>query len=272
VARTIFETGTRHGKRVQAAGGAKNFVIVMPDADIGNSVAGLVDTAFGCAGQHCMAGSTAVTVGPAAAQLLPPLAEAAAQLRVGPTDRDPLARMGALISAAHRERVRGLIAGSLEEGASLLLDGRGIHVPESPNGFYLGPTIIDHVREDMTVAREEIFGPVLNVVRVDHLEQAIELANRNAFGNGACIYTGSGKTAREFRHRVKAGMVGINVGVPDPLAYFPFSGWDYSFFGDLHLQGREGILFYTRQKVTTFRWFQPGEGDIWHQEVLNPES
>jgi malonate-semialdehyde dehydrogenase (acetylating)/methylmalonate-semialdehyde dehydrogenase len=124
----------------------------------------------------------------------------------------------------------------------------------------------------MTVAREEIFGPVLNVVRVDHLEQAIELANRNAFGNGACIYTGSGKTAREFRHRVKAGMVGINVGVPDPLAYFPFSGWDYSFFGDLHLQGREGVLFYTRQKVTTFRWFQPGEGDIWHKEVLSDES
>lgn len=266
VAKYIFETGTQHGKRVQAAGGAKNYVFIMPDADFDNSVTGLVDAAFGCAGQRCMAGSTAVTIGRAAEKLLPPLAEAVKGIKVGPTDRDPSAKMGAVISPQHRERVAGLVETSVKEGAKLLVDGRGVKVPEFPNGFYLGPTVVDHVRQDMTIAKDEVFGPVLNVMRFEDLESAIEMSNKTIFGNGACIYTQSGKAAREFRHRIKSGMVGINVGVPAPLAYFPFSGWDYSFFGDLHLQGREGVMFFTRQKVTTTRWFRYGEGDIWHKE------
>ncbi|MCE9614675.1 MAG: CoA-acylating methylmalonate-semialdehyde dehydrogenase [Lentisphaerae bacterium] len=266
VAKYIFETGTQHGKRVQAAGGAKNFVFVMPDADFDNSVTGLIDAAFGCAGQRCMAGSTAVTIGKAADRLLPDLARAVRAITVGPTDRDPSAKMGAVISAQHRDRVVGLVERSVQEGASLLVDGRGVKVPAHPGGFYLGPCVVDEVRAGMAIAKEEVFGPVLNVMHVEDLEGAMAMANEVHFGNGACIYTQSGKAAREFRHRIKAGMVGINVGVPAPLAYFPFSGWDYSFFGDLHLQGREGIMFYTRQKVTTSRWFRYGEGDIWHKE------
>jgi malonate-semialdehyde dehydrogenase (acetylating)/methylmalonate-semialdehyde dehydrogenase len=266
VARYIFETGTQHGKRVQAAGGAKNYVFVLPDADVPNSVTGLVDAAFGCAGQRCMAGSTAVAVGAAADLLLPPLAEAVRAVRVGATDRDPAARMGAVISPAHRDRVVGLVESSLRDGARLLVDGRAVRVPECPRGFYLGPTVVDHVRAGMALAEEEVFGPVLNVMRFEDFESAIGMANRTVFGNGACIYTQSGKAAREFRHRIKSGMVGINVGVPAPLAQFPFSGWDYSFFGDLHLQGREGVMFYTRQKVTTTRWFRHGEGDVWYKE------
>ena len=266
VAKYIFETGTQHGKRVQAAGGAKNYVFIMPDADFGNSVNGLVDAAFGCAGQRCMAGSTAVTIGKAADRLMPPLAEAVRAIKVGATDRDPTAKMGAVISPQHRDKVSALIEAGVKEGAEVVVDGRAVKVPEQPKGFYLGPSIVDHVRDGMAIAREEVFGPVLNVMRFEDLESAIESANKVLFGNGACMYTQSGKAAREFRHRIKAGMVGINVGVPAPLAYFPFSGWDYSFFGDLHLQGREGVMFYTRQKVTTWRWFSFGEGDVWHKE------
>ena len=266
VAKYIFETGTRNGKRVQAAGGAKNFVLIMPDADMDKAVQGMADAAFGCAGQRCMAGAVAATVGPADRDFLPPLAAAAKAIRVGATDRDPDAGMGALITREHLERVTGLVDTSVAEGASLLADGRGVRVEGCPNGFYLGPTIIDNVRPGMTVAETETFGPVLNVMHFASLEDAIDTVNGQAYGNGACIYTNSGKAARLFRHRIKAGMVGINVGVPAPLAYFPFSGWDYSFFGDLHVQGREGVQFYTRSKVITERWFQPGEGDIWHRD------
>jgi len=266
VAKYIYETGNQHGKRVQAAGGAKNYVFVLPDADFGNSVTGLVDAAFGCAGQRCMAGSTAVTIGKAAERLLDPLSKAVKAIDVGPTDREHGQRMGAVISPQHLNRIKGLIDSGVKEGASLVVDGRKIQVKAEPNGFYLGPTIIDKVRTGMEIAKEEVFGPVLNIMRFDDLEAAIEMANATPFGNGACIYTQSGKAAREFKHRIKAGMVGINVGVPAPLAYFPFSGWDYSFFGDLHLQGKEAILFYTRAKVTTTRWFRYGEGDIWHKE------
>ncbi|MFN0057652.1 MAG: CoA-acylating methylmalonate-semialdehyde dehydrogenase [Planctomycetota bacterium] len=266
VAKYVFDTGTRHGKRVQAAGGAKNFVFVMPDADVSKAVEGLIDGAFGCAGQRCMAGSTAVVVGRAAQEFLPPLATAARSLRVGPTDRDAAAQMGAVISQQHLERVSGIVHEGVREGAKLLLDGRGLKVAAAPGGFYLGPTIVDHVEDRMKICREETFGPVLNVMRFDDLDAAIESAGRQAFGNGACIYTSSGRAAREFAHRVKAGMVGINVGVPAPLAYFPFSGWDQSFYGDLHMQGREGVQFYTRQKVVTSRWHGVDDGDIWHRD------
>lgn len=266
IAKYIFETGTQHGKRVQAAGGAKNYVFVMPDADFDNSVKGLVDAAFGCGGQRCMAGSTAVAIGGAADKLISPLASAVKTIKIGPTDRDPSVKMGAVISPQHRDKVAGLVDGSEKEGAKVVVDGRTTKVPEHPKGFYLGPTVVDHVRQGMTIAKDEVFGPVLNVMRFDDLESAIEMANKTIFGNGACIYTQSGKAAREFRHRIQCGMIGINIGVPAPLAYFPFSGWNYSFFGDLHLQGREGVMFYTRQKVTTSRWFRYGEGDIWHKE------
>ncbi|MFH0908507.1 MAG: CoA-acylating methylmalonate-semialdehyde dehydrogenase [bacterium] len=266
IAKYIFETGTQHGKRVQAAGGAKNYVFVMPDADITNSITGLVDAAFGCAGQRCMAGSTVVTVGTAANLLIPPLADAVRAIKVGATDRDPEAKMGAVISSQHRDKVAGLVESAAKEGAEVVVDGRGVNVASHPGGFYLGPTIVDRVEPRMKIAQEEVFGPVLNVMRFEDFEAALAMANKTIFGNGACIYTQSGKIAREFRHRITSGMVGINVGVPAPLAQFPFSGWDYSFFGDLHLQGREGVMFYTRQKVTTTRWFQFGEGDIWHKE------
>lgn len=265
VAKYIFETGTRNGKRVQAAGGAKNFVFVLPDADIPKAVEGMIDGAFGCAGQRCMAASTAVVVGDAE-PFLHPLSERAASLRVGATDRDSGADMGAVITREHRDRIHGLLEVGVEEGAEVRVDGRGVSVDDQPDGFYLGATILDHVRDDMQIFGEEIFGPVLNVMRFDDLDAAIESANKQAYGNGACVYTSSGRAAREFAHRVKAGMVGVNVGVPAPLAYFPFSGWDYSFFGDLHMQGREGVQFYTRQKVITSRWHAPGEGDVWHRD------
>ena len=259
VAKHIYETGTRHGKRVQANGGAKNHLVIMPDADVPKAVEAIATAAFGCAGERCMAGSTAITVGAAAERLLPSLVNAARAIRVGPTDRPAQPDMGPVISAAHRDRVVGLVDRGVSEGARVICDGRGAKVAEAPGGFYVGATIVDEVARDMTLAREEVFGPVLSVMRADNLESAIEQANLCAFGNGAAIFTGSGRAAREFKHRVKAGMVGINVGVPATMAMFPFSGWDDSFYGDLHIQGREAVQFYTRQKVVTARWFASGE-------------
>jgi len=237
VAKYIFETGTRHGKRVQANGGAKNYIVVMPDADVGQTVEALSTAAFGCAGERCMAGSTAITVGKAADYLLPSLVEAARAIKVGPTDAEAQPDMGPVITAQHRERVLGLITGGEKEGANVIADGRGVRVKDAPNGFYLGGRIVDHVQNEMAIAREEVFGPVLNVMRMEDLDHAIEVANKSAYGNGAAIFTNSGKAAREFKNRVKAGMVGINVGVPATMAMFPFTGWGESFYGDLHIQG-----------------------------------
>jgi len=263
VARHIHRTGTAHGKRVQAAGGAKNFVLIMPDADVANSAGGIMESAFGCAGERCTASSTAVVVGRAAETVLPALVDVAAKIRVGPADRDPAVQMGAVITRQHADRICDLIAQAAGQGAQPLTDGRGISVPAAPGGFYVGPTLLDHVRPGMATMQEEVFGPVLNVVRMEDLDAAIELANSSPYGNGAAIFTRSGKAAREFRHRIQAGMVGVNIGVPAPMAFFPFSGWHASFFGDLHLQGREGVAFYTQQKVTTTRWFAGGESSIW---------
>lgn len=261
VAREIFLKASAHGKRVQAAGGAKNFVVLMPDAPVDEAVRGLSEAAFGCAGERCMAGSMAIAVGGAGDTIVPALADTARRVRVGPTFNDPEAQMGPVITSAHRDRVESLITASCAEGADIPADGRGLRLSNAPNGFFVGPTILDNVCPDTTPMREEIFGPVLSVIRCDDLGEAIEIANRSAFGNGAAIFTRSGHAAREFRHRVRAGMVGINIGVPAPMAMFPFSGWNESFFGDLHIQGREGIAFYTRQKVTTSRWI--GDGDVW---------
>ncbi|HEU0039749.1 MAG TPA: aldehyde dehydrogenase family protein, partial [Verrucomicrobiae bacterium] len=257
---------TKHGKRVQSNGGAKNFVLLMPDADIDNSVRGVIEAAFGCAGERCMAGSTAVVVGGAEKTVLPTLVEATRRIKVGPTDREPQPDMGAVITRQHRDRVLQLIEAGVKEGAKIPADGRGVKVSETPNGFFVGATILDQVQPGMTVAKEEVFGPVLNVMHMDDLDAAIELANRSPFGNGASIFTRNGKAAREFKHRVQCGMVGINIGVPASMAWFPFNGWNDSFFGDLHMQGKEGVQFFTQLKVTTSRWFSYGEGDIWHRE------
>ncbi|HUC86683.1 MAG TPA: CoA-acylating methylmalonate-semialdehyde dehydrogenase, partial [Candidatus Acidoferrales bacterium] len=266
-ARHIYEVGTKHGKRVQANGGAKNFTLIMPDADVEYSVRGVIEGAFGCAGERCMASSTAVVVGRAEKSILPTLVEATRKIKVGPTDREVQPDMGAVITRQHRDRVRELISVGEQQGATVLADGRGVKVSEAPNGFYVGATILDHVQTGMTVAQEEIFGPVLNVMHREDLGQAIELANASHYGNGASIFTRSGGAAREFKHSVKAGMVGINIGVPASMAWFPFNGRDDSFFGDLHMQGREGVQFFTQQKVTTSRWFNCGEGDIWHADA-----
>ncbi len=263
VARYIFETGTRHGKRVQANGGAKNYVVIMPDADLENSTRGVIEGAFGCAGERCMASSTALLVSDAGKSVLPSLRQAVTSLKVGPTDRDPQPDVGPLITREHRTRVAELIESGANEGAKIVADGRAIKVDIAPNGFFLGPTILDEVQSRMTVAREEIFGPVLNVMRMDDLDAAISTVNQSAYGNGASIFTRSGKAAREFKHRVKAGMVGINIGVPASIAWFPFSGWGDSFFGELHMQGKEGVQFFTEQKVITSRWFGEEEGSIW---------
>ena len=207
--------------------------------------------------------NAAIAVGKAADHVLPPLIEAARAIKVGPTDTPAQPDMGPVITGQHRDRVLGLIEMGEKEGAKIIADGRSIKIKDAPNGFYIAPTIVDQVRDGMTIAREEIFGPVLNVMRMDDLDHAIEAANKSAYGNGAAIFTNSGKAAREFKHRVKAGMVGINVGVPATMAMFPFTGWDESFYGDLHIQGREGVQFYTQQKVVSTRWFGDNVGDVW---------
>lgn len=263
IAKYIYETGTRNGKRVQANGGAKNYIVVMPDAEMNKAVENLATAAFGCAGERCMAGSTALPVGKAAERLLPPLIEAARAIKVGPTDRTAQPDMGPVITAQHRDRVMSLVSSGEKEGAKVVCDGRGVKIADAPNGFYVGATIVDNVQNGMTLAREEVFGPVLNVMRMDNLEAAIAQANKSSFGNGASIFTNSGMAAREFKHRVKAGMIGINVGVPATMAMFPFTGWDDSFYGDLHIQGKESVQFYTQQKVVSTRWFSEGVGDVW---------
>ena len=263
VAKHIYETGTRHGKRVQANGGAKNYIVIMPDADVAKTVEALSTAAFGCAGERCMAGSTALTVGAAADRLLPSLIAAARAIKVGPTDTATQPDMGPVITAQHRDRVLSLVASGEKEGAKVICDGRSTKIAVAPDGFYVGATIVDQIGREMTLAREEVFGPVLNVMRMEDLNEAIELANRSSYGNGTAIFTNSGKAAREFKHRVKAGMVGINVGVPATMAMFAFTGWDDSFYGDLHIQGKEGVQFYTQQKVVSTRWFGEGVGDVW---------
>lgn len=256
IAKYIYTQGSAHGKRVQAAGGAKNHIIIMPDADMQQTVQALQASAFGCAGERCMAGSLAIPVGEAAEELLPKLVESGQKMKVGPTDRDVQVDMGPVISGEHLSKVKSYIDAGLAEGAKLALDGRQVKVEDSPQGFYLGPTIFDHAQPQMKIVQEEIFGPVLSVVRVKNLEDALKLGRECPYGNGAVIYTNSGRAAREFKRHFNAGMIGINVGVPAPMAWFPFTGWNNSFYGDLHIQGKEGIMFYTQQKMTMTRWLE----------------
>jgi malonate-semialdehyde dehydrogenase (acetylating)/methylmalonate-semialdehyde dehydrogenase len=262
VAKYIYETATAHGKRAQAAGGAKNYMLVMPDADLDAATNQIMGAAFGCSGQRCMAGSVAVAVGKAGDPLIESLGAAAKKMRVGPTDdlsTEGAVDMGPVIDAAARDRVRSYIDLGLNEGAKLAMDGRGVMLTESSEGFFVGPTIFDNVAPQMRIARDEIFGPVLSVMRVDDLSQAIERANESPYGNGAVIFTRDGGAARAFARHVNCGMIGVNVGVPAPMAVFPFAGWNQSFFGDLHIQGHEGFHFYTHNRVILNRWNDPGK-------------
>ncbi|MDX1945350.1 MAG: CoA-acylating methylmalonate-semialdehyde dehydrogenase [Pirellulaceae bacterium] len=254
VARYIYQTGTAHGKRVQAAGGAKNHLIIMPDADLDQAVAALQASAFGCAGERCMAGSIAVPVGKIADDLVAGLCQSGSKMKVGPTDGGGQVDMGPLITREHRDRVSSYLDIATGEGAEVALDGRAFDLPSE--GFLLGPSVVDRVAPTMRLAREEIFGPVLSVVRAADLDEALAFGRGCEYGNGASIFTRSGWAARQFKRKFNAGMIGINVGVPAPMAWFPFTGWNKSFFGDLHIQGVEGVQFYTQQKMTLTRWFQ----------------
>lgn len=256
VAKYIYQTGTANGKRVQAAGGAKNHLVLLPDAPVEAAVEIITGASFGCAGERCMATASVLATQEAADKFLIPLKEATASYKVGPTDRDDSVNMGPLISKPHQSRVLSYIDKGESEGAKVIQDGRGIKVDSCPNGFYVGPTILDHVKPEHTSANDEIFGPVLSIMRTANLDQAIEQINQNPYGNAAVILTSNGRAGREFRHRVNCGMIGINVGVPAPMALFPFTGWNQSFFGDLHIQGAEGIEFYTHRKVCISRWYQ----------------
>jgi malonate-semialdehyde dehydrogenase (acetylating)/methylmalonate-semialdehyde dehydrogenase len=259
VAKYIYETGTAHGKRVQAAGGAKNYMLVLPDADLDAATNQIIGASFGCSGQRCMAGSIAVAVGKAGDALMESLDAAARGMTVGPSDNNDAVGMGPVIDGAARDRIRSYIDLGLQEGATLATDGRAVMLTEQTEGFFVGPTIFDRVAPQMKIARDEIFGPVLSVMRVDDLSAAIEQANQSQYGNGAVIFTRDGGAARQFARYAKCGMIGVNVGVPAPMAIFPFTGWNQSFFGDLHIQGVEGFHFYTHNKVVLSRWNDPGK-------------
>jgi malonate-semialdehyde dehydrogenase (acetylating)/methylmalonate-semialdehyde dehydrogenase len=253
IARYIYETGTANGKRVQALGGAKNHAIVLPDAAIDYASDHLVAAAFGSAGERCMAISTAVTIGSAGDELLAAVSEKARAVRVGP-GREADSEMGPVVTQVARERIVNLIGSGEQQGATLAVDGRGLTVPGHENGFWVGPTVIDEVAPSMDVYKEEIFGPVLINLRADSVDEAIRLINSNPYGNGTAIFTSSGEAARRFQRGVNVGMIGINVPIPVPMAYYSFGGWKDSLFGQSHIHGPEGIAFYTRAKVVTSRW------------------
>ncbi len=255
IARHIYETATSHGKRVQALGGAKNHMIVLPDADMELAADSAVNAAFGSAGERCMAISVTVAVGDAADRLVPLVAQRMRAIRVG-DGLDPKNDMGPLVTKEHLDRVRRYVDEGVAAGASLVADGRGSGVGES-SGFFLGPCLFDHVKTGMSIYRDEIFGPVLSVVRASSYDDAIALVNTNPYANGVAIFTNDGGAARRFQNEVQVGMVGINVPIPVPMAYYSFGGWKASLFGDAHVHGMEGVKFYTRGKVVTARWPDP---------------
>jgi malonate-semialdehyde dehydrogenase (acetylating)/methylmalonate-semialdehyde dehydrogenase len=251
IARYVYETGTKAGKRVQALGGAKNHAVVMPDADLDFAANHLTAAGFGSAGQRCMAISVAVAVGAAADPLIERLKAKALEVKVGP-GQDPGSEMGPVVTAEARDRIRGYIDRGVQDGATAVVDGRELAL--DGDGFWVGPTLFDAVTTDMSIYTDEIFGPVLAVVRVDTLEEAIELINRSSYANGTAIFTGSGQAARIFKRKVQVGMIGINIPIPVPMAFYSFGGWKDSLFGDHHIHGPEGVKFYTRAKVVTTRW------------------
>jgi malonate-semialdehyde dehydrogenase (acetylating)/methylmalonate-semialdehyde dehydrogenase len=256
IARHVYETGTAQGKRVQALGGAKNHMVVLPDADMDLAADAAVSAGYGSAGERCMAVSVVVAVGDAGDQLVDRMRRRIDQLNVGP-GTDPDADMGPLITREHRDRVTGYIEAGEREGAEVVVDGRGLVVDGHEGGFFLGVSLLDGVTPDMVVYRDEIFGPVLSVVRVDSYDEALAMVNQNPWGNGAAIFTRDGGVARQFQLDAAAGMVGINVPIPVPVAYYSFGGWKQSLFGDSHIYGPEGVHFYTHGKVVTSRWPDP---------------
>jgi malonate-semialdehyde dehydrogenase (acetylating)/methylmalonate-semialdehyde dehydrogenase len=253
IAEYIYKTGAAHGKRVQALGGAKNHLVVMPDADLDQAVDALIGAAYGSAGERCMAISVAVAVGAVGDALVERLAQRARNLKIS-TGTDESAEMGPLVTRQHLEKVTGYLATGEKEGAKLVVDGRGCRVPGYEQGFFLGGCLFDNVQPEMSIYREEIFGPVLSVVRVPDFDRAVELVNEHEYGNGVSIFTRDGDAAREFTARVQIGMVGINVPIPVPVAFHSFGGWKRSLFGDHHVYGPEGVRFYTRLKTVTARW------------------
>jgi malonate-semialdehyde dehydrogenase (acetylating)/methylmalonate-semialdehyde dehydrogenase len=257
VAKIVYERSAAAGKRVQALGGAKNHMVVMPDAVVDKTVGGVIGSAFGAAGQRCMAGSVLVTVGAAHDRVLPALREATAALSVG-DGIDESTDVGPVVSQTACERIRGYIDRGEQEGATIVVDGRD--AGNGGDGSFVGPTIIDDLARDSSLVSDEIFGPVLSVVRADSLDEAIDIVNASRFGNGVSIFTESGSAVRHFRHDVEAGMVGVNIGVAAPVAFFPFSGWKDSFLGDLHAHGPDAVEFFTRKKTVTSRWFSSGQG------------
>jgi malonate-semialdehyde dehydrogenase (acetylating)/methylmalonate-semialdehyde dehydrogenase len=259
IARYVYETGTASGKRVQALGGAKNHMVVLGDADLDNAADAAVSAGFGSAGERCMAISVVVAVDQVADQLVGKIAERIAGLRVGPAT-DEQAEMGPLVTGPHRDKVAGYLDTGVQQGATLAVDGRNHPVQGDPAGFWLGPSVLDHVTPEMSCYTDEIFGPVLSVVRVPDHASALGLVNANPYGNGVAIFTTEGGAARRFVSEVNVGMVGVNVPIPVPMAYYSFGGWKSSLFGDTHMHGTEGVHFYTRGKAVTSRWPEPGPG------------
>jgi malonate-semialdehyde dehydrogenase (acetylating)/methylmalonate-semialdehyde dehydrogenase len=259
IARYIYETGTAHGKRVQALGGAKNHMVVLPDADIDLAADAAVSAAYGAAGERCMAISVAVAVGGVGDALVDAIGARLPKLTIG-NGADPDTDMGPLITAEHRDKVAYYIAAGSSSGAAVVVDGREAEVPAK--GFFLGTTLLDNVTPDMPVYTDEIFGPVLSVVRVETYDDALALINANQYANGTAIFTRDGGAARQFQFDVEVGMVGINVPIPVPVAYYSFGGWKASLFGDNHMYGPEGINFYTRGKVVTSRWPDPATSRV----------
>ncbi|MCM6762954.1 CoA-acylating methylmalonate-semialdehyde dehydrogenase [Rathayibacter sp. ZW T2_19] len=260
IAQYVYETGTKHGKRVQALGGAKNHMLVLPDADLDLVADSAINAGFGSAGERCMAISVVVAVEPVADELITKIQDRAAKLRIGDGRRG--CDMGPLVTEVHRDKVASYIAIAEEDGAEVVIDGRGIEVDGDPNGFWLGPTLLDKVPTTSRAYTEEIFGPVLSIVRVATYEEGVELINGGAFGNGTAIFTNDGGAARRFQNEVQVGMIGINVPIPVPVATFSFGGWKSSLFGDTKAHGAEGVRFFTQQKAITSRWLDPSHGGI----------
>ncbi|HMG29196.1 MAG TPA: CoA-acylating methylmalonate-semialdehyde dehydrogenase [Jiangellaceae bacterium] len=260
VARHVYETGTSNGKRVQALGGAKNHMVVLPDADLDLAADAAVNAGFGSAGERCMAISAVVAVDPVGDDLVARISKRMAGLRTGDGRRG--CDMGPLVTAAHRDRVVSYLSAGVSAGASLVVDGRAVEPDGAAEGFWLGPTLFDHVDPAMSVYTDEIFGPVLSVVRVPSYDAALDLVNANPYGNGTAIFTNDGGAARRFQNEAQIGMIGINVPIPVPMAYYSFGGWKNSLFGDTHAHGTEGVHFYTRGKVVTARWLDPSHGGV----------
>ncbi|WP_197027789.1 CoA-acylating methylmalonate-semialdehyde dehydrogenase [Rhodococcus sp. UNC23MFCrub1.1] len=260
IAQYVYATGTSHGKRVQALGGAKNHAIVLPDADLDLAADAMVNAGFGSAGERCMAISALVAVGDIADELVAKIGERTTPLKTGDGTRG--ADMGPLVTKAHRDKVASYVDAGEESGATIVVDGRTVKADGGDEGFWLGPTLIDHVTPEMSIYTDEIFGPVLSVVRVDTYDEALQLINDNPYGNGTAIFTNDGGAARRFQNEVEVGMIGINVPIPVPMAYYSFGGWKNSLFGDTHAHGTEGVHFFTRAKAVTSRWLDPSHGGI----------